>query len=142
MFIKVNVTGNVVDWLGRNVQFQEQTMPLRGALLSALTQVSEDDRGAPSETRMLRIDLAKRISTQDVVELTLDNVIMVARYLNRALVHPAIYTSFIEAVEAGIARTSASIVPDTSTVTVDAASTVEPDVPIAPGADSESTQTT
>lgn len=106
MLIKVNVTGQIVDWLNRPVQFQDQTMALRAALLSALTQTTEDDRNASSETRALRIDLAKKISMYDVVELTLDNVIFIARYLNRALIHPAIYTTFLTAVEGGIERTS------------------------------------
>lgn len=136
MFIKVNITGNVVDWLGRNVMFQDQTMPLRGAILSALTQVSEEDRSASTETRMLRIDLARKVSTQDIVELTLDNVILIARYLTRALVHPTIYTSFISAVEQGIARTSApvpNILPDaapTDEPGAQAVSTTPADLPV------------
>lgn len=105
MTIKVNITGIVVDWVNRPVLFQDQQMPLRAALISALTKVFEDDLAAPSETRFLRMELAKQVSMKDVVELTLDNVIFIARYLNRSLVHPAIYTTFLSAVEAGIERT-------------------------------------
>lgn len=136
MFIKVNVTGQVVDWLGRPVQFQDQTMPLRAALISSLIQTSEDDRNATSETRALRIELAKKVSMLDIVELTLDNVIFISRYLNRALMHPAIYTTFIGAVEEGIQRTSAPAVatevPPPATVDLEppaaeGGSTVDPD---------------
>jgi hypothetical protein len=112
-------------------------MPLRAALISSLTQTSEDDRNATSETRALRIELAKKVSMLDIVELTLDNVIFISRYLNRALVHPAIYTTFIGAVEEGIQRTSAPAVaatevPPPATVDLEPSaaeggSTVDPD---------------
>ena len=111
-------------------------MPLRAALISSLTQTSEDDRNATSETRALRIELAKKVSMLDIVELTLDNVIFISRYLNRTLMHPAIYTTFIGAVEEGIQRTSAPAVatevPSPATVDLEppaaeGGSTVDPD---------------
>lgn len=95
--VSLLVTENLKLPNGEEAKFQDQPLSLRTALYRALTTTFEGDQVNPVDSRVYRMNLAARIHGNDVVTLTLVDVVTLSEALARAYLNPAVVYAFITA---------------------------------------------
>ena len=124
--LKINVTGNVKQVNGQDAKFQDQILTMRSALIQALCTVYDPDKGNPMENGLYRMELAEAVTKQDVVAMTLADIMMIAPLIARHFVHPLVLRSFLQAVEDGIPVQGSSVEALAGTPSLQLSEVLEP----------------
>jgi hypothetical protein len=87
---------------GSEAKFGPEARPLsyRQAFIDCLCTPYEGDQNLPMESRVLRMELAHKIRTQDILEMNLKDVALLLPLLTRKFVHPILVYRFIQDLDA------------------------------------------
>lgn len=96
---KINVAQNIKLLNGEEAKFSGAALSFRDMFVRALTSIAEGDQFNPLESRVMRVRLAEQIQAQDIVILSLEQVVWIAPLIARTFSHPIVSYAFIKLLE-------------------------------------------